>query len=185
MVKVIKKYKNIYMFIIIVAIIGILSGYIYGKYQPIENKEQIEKSINIEEILSNSTNNSVLYLKKNIKITLLSLTPITAISNIISIYYEPFTIGFIINTFSKYPFKFKITFLNIYYIIPLLFTLLIIKNSLGITYEITKKIVKKDKNNKTKKLIKKQILLIIISLTYELIIWLYSGLINNYLIKII
>ena len=66
MVKVIKKYKNIYMFIIIVAIIGILSGYIYGKYQPIENKELIEK---IKKELDREKVNNYINDMKNIGIS--------------------------------------------------------------------------------------------------------------------
>ena len=183
--KVIKKYKNIYLFIIIVAIIGLISGYMYAKYQTTETKEILNNSIDINNILKDSTNNITLYIKKHTTITLLSITPITAILNIINIFYEPFTIGFIINTFSKYSLKFNIIYLNIYYIIPLIITLIIIKNSLSITYEIVKLILNKNKKTKITKLIKKQLLLIILSIIYEIIIWLYSGLLNNYLINII
>ena len=185
--KIATKYKNLYLFIAIVALIGLISGYIFSNYQTNETKTIITDSIDIKENLPTSRNKIIPTLKKDSLIFIFSLTPITGIINVIKIFYEPFTTGIIINIFKNYPLKFNLIYLNIYFIIPLLITLLIIKNSIILTYKITKSIITKDKTAKKNTLIilKKQILLTIISLIYEIIIWLYSGIINSYLITLI
>lgn len=177
----------IYIFIIILFIIGFISGIQYYNIQDEETKNSIKEQYQIQENLQYQTNNIFKNIKKNSTIYLSSLTPITALINIFKNYYEPFTIGFLnayLKTINK---NFAYKYILIYHLIPLIILIIILKTSYTITKNITLYIIKKNKKLliKIKKLSIKFLIISIINIIYELIIFIYSTKINEYLISLI
>lgn len=96
------KYRNVYVFIIILATIGFISGYIYFRVQPQDVKDNIISSYNINENLDKRVNNIKKRLINNGKILGFSVLIIPSVLNVFNIFYEPFQIGFIFNIFNDH-----------------------------------------------------------------------------------
>ena len=187
MSKVLKKYKNIYIFILILSLIGLSSGYIYHKVQPTKTKEELIESINIEEELTHTINNIPKASMIIIKTLLYSILIIPQLINIFNIFYKPFQIGFILNMLETYSLKFSLLYVSIYHILPLVFSLILIKISLIISKNIIELLIYKDKLSikHLKQQLKKYLIISIIYLFYEFIIIIFSSIINSYLMTII
>jgi len=187
MIKLYRSHKSIYLFIITLSLIGFITGFLYYKTQTTETKSSIKTSINIEEDLKTPTNNITKYLKQSFIIFILSLLIIPELYNIIQIFIKPFELGFIFSFLLTYNFKLAILYTLIYQFIPLVFTLILIRLSINISYNILNILI--TKNNqigvKTKKILKKYLLIVIFLIFYNFLISLFSTNINSYLMTII
>lgn len=187
MIKLINKYKNIYIFIITLSLIGLISGHLYYEIQPSNLKNEIKEQLNIQESLSNRVNNLSKNLLSETKILIYSILIIPNIINIFNIFYKPFQTGFIFNLLSTYNNSFSFKYILIYHIPPLIISIIVTRISLTITLNIIKQLVIKDNQSKRilKNSLKKYLLLIIISILYEISIIILSPYINTYLMTII
>ena len=179
------KYRNVYVFVIILATIGFISGYIYFRVQPHDVKDNIINSYNINENLDKRVNNIKKRLINNGKILGFSVLIIPSVLNVFNIFYEPFQIGFIFNIFNDH-LGFSLLFILIYYIIPLIFSLMLIKVGFTVSRRIINCLF--DRNNRKNKEYLKTILLkyLIIfsaSIVYEIFIFIFSKSINSYLLS--
>ena len=187
MIRIISKYKNIYIFLITLAIIGAISGYLYYQIQPAKTKEEIKTNVNIKESINSRVNNLSKNLKNNIKIFFYSLLIIPIIINIFNIFYKPFEIGFIFNLLSKYNIKLSLIYTNIYLNIPFIISIILTRISITFIHNIIKYIIIRDNKSKVliKNTFKKYIILIIISILYDILIIITSPYINRYLMTFI
>lgn len=177
------KQKNIYIFIITLTIIGLISGYLYYQFQPLNTKTTIIESLDIKSDLNNRVNNLPRTLKSSSKIIIYSILILPSIINIFNIFYEPFKIGFLFNLLNTYSIKLSLIYTLIYLIIPLLFTIILTKVGFTIIYSLVKKIIyyKKETWSRVIILLKKYFLISIFSYTYEIIVIVISLNINSYL----
>lgn len=186
MIKLIKKHKYIYLFLITLTIIGLINGYIYFELQSKITKTEILESINIEENLNYRVNNLSKSLNISLKIIINSILILPTIINIINIFYHPFEIGFLYNSLTHYNKKLSLIYLTIYKIIPCIFYLILTRIALSLTISIIKRIINKNKyhNNNIKLSIKKYLIFLILLIIYEIIIIIISPIINGYLMTI-
>lgn len=171
--------KNINTFIIILSFIGLISGYNYYKYSDITEKEELKNTINIEENLKRRPK-ILRNIIDPIIILVSSILIIPSIINIIKIFYNPFTIGYLFALISSFNLKLSIYYNLIYQIIPNIFLLILIKTSIKITINIIKNLYKR---TNIKKYIKKYILISIFYYIYIIIIYIFSININTNLLK--
>lgn len=185
--KKLNKYKYIYLFIVVLSLIGFLSGYFYYNAQSNEMKDQIQNKINIEEELSTTTNNTFKRLKETSIYFICGLTIIPELINIFHIYYEPFTAGFIFNMLKPYSLKFSLFYTLIYHLIPLLFKLILLRLTMSLSYNLFKYIFKKSSKNKKKAILlsKKYLILTLFLLFYEFIIFIFNPSIHEFLMTFI
>lgn len=184
MVRNIVKHHNIYIFIIILALIAFITGRIYYKVQPKETKEFIKETIAIEEDLTYSTNNIFKRCKDSFLILISSMFIITQIFNIFKIFKMPFEIGFVYSFLKSYSFKLAFIYSTLYQIIPLIITLILIRISITISYSIIEAIIYRKRITilKIKRLLKKYLIIFSILILYEIIIAIFSININAYLL---
>lgn len=185
--KKLNKYKYIYLFIVILSLIGFISGYCYYTIQEKSTKEEIIERINIKEEITATTNNIPKRLKESFICFISSITIIPEVSNIFKIYYEPFQTGFIFNVLKYHGTYFSFIYTLIYYLIPLLFKLILIRITMTITFNIIKYILKREHKAKKyiKVLIKKYIVITLILLFYEFVVFIFNANINSYLMTIL
>lgn len=183
MTKVIKKYKNIYIFILALSLIGLSTGYMYYQTQSKSTKEELVDKLNIKDSLNYGVNNITKRLKVVTKTFIYSITIIPQVINIFNIFYLPFETGFILNLLESFSLKFSLIYITTYHLIPLILTLILIKISLILSKNIVELIIFKDKLSI--KHLKKQLLkYLLVSLTlfiYEIFILIFSTNINGYL----
>ncbi|MBE6145939.1 MAG: hypothetical protein E7171_04880 [Firmicutes bacterium] len=179
--------SNIYLFIIILSLIGLSTGYLYYETQSPSIKEELTTKINIKEDLSHGVNNIPKRLKIILKTLIYSITIIPVIINIFNIFYYPFQIGFILSLLETFSIKLSLIFITIYHLIPLIFTLILIRISFKITKNIIELIIFKDKLSikHIKSNLKQYLLVSLILLFYEFIILIFSTNINSYLVTFI
>lgn len=182
-----KLISNIYLFIIVLSLIGLSTGYLYYETQSPSIKEELTAKINIKEDLSHGVNNIPKRLKIILKTLIYSITIIPVIINIFNIFYYPFQIGFILSLLETFSIKLSLIFITIYHLIPLIFTLILIRVSFKITKNIIELIIFKDKLSikNIKSNLKQYILVSLILLFYEFIILIFSTNINLYLVTFI
>ncbi len=188
MAKLIAKYQSIYLFLITLSIISFFIGYFYYQVQTPETKADIVATIDINKTLSTGFNNIPKRLKLSSKILINSFLILPVITNIAKSFTIPFEIGFLTNILRPYTFRFCFIYLNIYYIIPYLITLILIRISLCLSITIIKLIFTKNKKKLfpyLKRQILKYIIITIIFLTYEFLLSIFSYNINLYLMAII
>lgn len=185
--KKLNKYKYIYLFIVVLASIGLISGYFYYKVQTPETKSSIQEQINIKEELNTTTNNIYKRLKETSIYLISSITIIPEPINIFNLYYEPFTVGFIFNTLKVNGLKFSFIYTTIYHLIPLIFKIILLRITLSNTYTIIKYIFKKNQSSKKRVtiLLKKYFLISFILLFYEFLIFIFNANIHSYLMTIL
>ena len=181
------KYKNIYVFIIILSLIGFISGYKYYDIQEEDIKTSAISSLNIKENLKKPINNILKNGKKSLKPIIYSAIIITQPISIINIFYEPFQIGFVFNLLNTYNIKFSMIYIFTYHLIPLIILLFLIKVSFTISKYLIKFIIWKNINDKKHLLliIKKYFIILSFELIYDIVILFFSSNINSYLISII
>lgn len=179
--------SNIYLFIIILSLIGLSTGYLYYETQSPSTKEELITKINIKEDLSHGVNNIPKRLKIILKILIYSITILPILINIFNIFYYPFQIGFILGILESFSIKLSLIFLTIYHIIPLLFTLILIRISIKLSKNIIELLIFKDKLSikSIKHNLKQYLLVTIILLFYEFLIIIFSTNINSYLVTFI
>lgn len=187
MAKNIKRHQSIYLFIVILSIIGFFTGFFFYKTQSPSTKETIKESINIEEDLHSSSNNIIKRSKQIVFILMASLFLITIIINYVKIFIEPFQIGFIFSFLLTYNLKFAWIYSFFYHFIPLIFILILIRISTTISLDIIKFLYTKEQ--KVKKhlclILKKYALISIFFLSYELLLAIFSTNLNAYLMTIL
>lgn len=173
-----------YLFILILSIIGLSTGYIYYETQSSTIKEELTTKINIKEDLSSGVNNIPKRLKTIIKTFLYSILIIPIIISIFNIFYYPFQIGFILNLLDTFSIKLSLIYISLYHIIPLVFTLILIRISIKISKNIIELLIFKDKLGikEIKRNIKHYLYTSIVLLFYEFLILIFSSNINSYLV---
>lgn len=187
MAKNIKRHQNIYLFIIILSLIGFLTGFFYYKTQSASTKTTITETINIKEDLSSPTNNLFKRIKQITFIGLASLFIVTIVINYIKIFIEPFQTGFIFSFLLTYNIKFSFIYTFFYHFIPLLFILILIRISTTISLSIIKFLYTKEQKEKKHLLLilKKYLLISIFFLSYEFLLSIFSSNLNAYLMTIL
>lgn len=181
------KYRNIYLFIVFLAFIGFIAGYNYYRIQSDDIKNKIIDNYDINNNLNKRVNNIGKTFINSSRKLIYSITIIPSVINIFNIFYEPFQIGFIFNIFNDH-LLFSILFILIYYIIPLIFSLILIK----IGFTLSKRLILllfnyKDRYRKEnfKKILLKYMIIFFISIIYEIIIFIASKGINNFLLGLL
>lgn len=187
MAKVIVKYRNIYLFMAILSLIGFGTGFIYYKVQSKEMKANIKETINIEEDLSGGYNNIFKSGKKALFVFGSSLLVFTSLVSVWKIFYEPFMIGFIFSFLCSYSIKMAFFYFFFYQFVPLLFLLILIKISFTISLEIIKLLFYRRRKNfeRFRKLVMKYGIVLIIFMMYEFLVMIFSSNINSYLLSLI
>ena len=187
MKKVIKKSYNIYLFILVLSLIGLSSGYLYYQVQSKNMKEELTTKINIKEELNTGVNNIPKRLKTISKTLIYSITIIPEVINIFNIFYIPFETGFILNLLETFSLKFSLIYISLYHIIPLLFNLILIRISLSLSKSIIELLIFKDKLSikNLKVNIKRYFIVSVLLIIYEIIILIFSTNINGYLVTFI
>lgn len=184
----IKNNKNIITFFTILTFIGLITGYKFYSYQDTETKNKINETLDIKTNLSYKTNNLLKDTKDILIIIICSILIIPSIINIFNIFYKSFQIGFLYNILNTINTKLSILYISIYKLIPFIILTILTKYSLNITLNIIKYFINKKNKNNIDNLIKNIKYFIYISLSlliYEFILFLYSEIINNYLITLL
>lgn len=187
MTRLVAKYHSIYLFIGTLSLIGFITGYFYYRVQEDSIKTEIIESINIEETLSEGFNNIFKRVKDYSILFGSSFLIIFIFSNVFKCFTIPFEIGFIFSLLSIYKWKFSIIYMGIYYIIPFLFMLILIRISFSLSISIVKYLIFRD--SKLLRYIKvqcfKYLIIVFIAIFYEFIISIFSYNINLYLMTFI
>ena len=184
----IKNNKNTITFFTILTFIGLITGYKFYSYQDNETKTKINETLDIETNLSYKTNNLLKDSKDILIIIICSILIIPSIINIFNIFYKSFQIGFLYNILNTINTKLSILYISIYKLIPFILLTILTKYSLNISLNILKYFINKKNKNNIDNLIKNIKYFIYISLSlliYEFILFLYSEIINNYLITLL
>lgn len=187
MITLIKHSKTSIIFFSIITFLGLITGYKFYTYQEQETKTKIIETLNIEENLSYKTNNILKDLKDIFIILISSILIIPTIINIFNIFYKSFQIGFLFNILNNISTKLSLTYLTIYKIIPFIFLTLLTIKGIKISYNILKYLITKNKEitNSILRILKQFIVLSSILIIYEFILFLYSEIINKYLITLL
>lgn len=187
MITLIKHSKTSIIFFSIITFLGLITGYKFYTYQEQETKTKIIETLNIEENLSYKTNNILKDLKDIFIILISSILIIPTIINIFNIFYKSFQIGFLFNILNNISTKLSLTYLTIYKIIPFIFLTLLTIKGIKISYNILKYLITKNKEitNYILRILKQFIVLSSILIIYEFILFLYSEIINKYLITLL
>lgn len=187
MITAIKKRRNIIIFYLIITLIGLTSGYKFYSYQEEKTKQTIIEKIDIKENLSYKTNNILNDFKDILKILIYSTLLITLFINIFNIFYKSFQIGFLFNILNSLNTKLSIIYLSIYKVVPLIFLIILSNKGIKITKSIISYLLNKKKEHKQNIIlnIKCFISTSFILISYEFIIFLYSEIINKYLLTLL
>lgn len=187
MITLIKHSKTSIIFFSIITFLGLITGYKFYTYQEQETKTKIIETLNIEENLSYKTNNILKDLRDIFIILISSILIIPTIINIFNIFYKSFQIGFLFNILNNISTKLSLTYLTIYKIIPFIFLTLLTIKGIKISYNILKYLITKNKEitNSILRILKQFIVLSSILIIYEFILFLYSEIINKYLITLL
>ena len=184
----IKNNKNIITFFTIITYIGLITGYKFYSYQNTETKTKINETLDIKTNLSYKTNNLLKDSKDILLIIICSVLLIPSIINIFNIFYKSFQIGFLYNILNTINTKLSILYISIYKLIPFILITILTKYSLNISFNLLKYFINKKNKNNIDNLIRniKHFTYISIALLiYEFILFLYSEIINNYLITLL
>jgi hypothetical protein len=175
-----------YLFILVLSLIGLSTGYLYYETQSSNIKEELSTKINLKEELSTGVNNIPKRLKQIIKTLIYSITILPSILNIINIFYYPFQIGFILNLLESFSIKLSLIYISIYHIIPLLFNLILIRIGIKLSKNIIELILFKDKLSikDLKRNLKHYLIVAILLLFFEFLILIFSVNINSYLVTL-
>ncbi len=175
-----------YIFLIIISLVGFISGFFYYKVQTKEVKTEIKETINLEESFSSGYNNVLKRTKKIGLIFIFSIFIITVVFNIGTIFIESFSMGFIFSFLSIYSIKMALIYVLFYIFIPLLFIVILIRIGLSITVNIVKCLMKRERMGKIVKILGSKYLIIGGTLlVYEFLLSIFSYNINTYLMTFI
>lgn len=182
-----KKHRNIYLFLYLLAIIGLITGIKYYEIQNSTTKEEIKNQINIKEELSKRTNIILKESKDILKTYLCGLTIIPQIFNIIDVFYEPFKLGFISKYLLQYNAKFTFYYTLFYQLIPLIFYIILIRISISISKSIISWLIYRNTQYKNKiiQLSLKYFIISLILFLYSIILFIFSININEYLLSLL
>ncbi len=187
MVRNIARYRNIYVFIIVLATIGFLSGFFYFKVQTQDMKNNIKETINIQDDLKSGFNNILKSGKKSLIILGSGCLIITSVFNVGKVFYEPFSIGFIFSFLCTYSVKMAFIYVVLYQFISFLFLLVLIRISFTIAIDVLKILLLRERKiiKHLKMMVMKYFIVAFLLLMYELIISIFSANINAYLMTFI
>ena len=188
MITAIKAKRSIIIFYSIITLIGLISGYKFYEAQPTDTKTTIKEKLDIKENLSYKSNNIFKSIKEILIIFICSITIIPCIINLFNTFYKTFQIGFLYNVLKQINIKLSLTYIAIYKLIPYILIIILTQIGFQITLNIIKTILS-NKNNKylniSRKKIKQFIIISTILITSELITFLYSEILNNYLLTLL
>lgn len=188
MITVIKAKRNIIIFYSIITLIGLISGYKFYEIQPTDTKKTIQEKIDIKENLSYKSNNIFKTTKDILIILICSITIIPCIVNLFNTFYKSFQIGFLYNVLKQINIKLSLTYISIYKLIPYILIISLTQLAFQITLNIIKYILS-NKNHKYLNILRKKLkqfmIISIVLIITELIIFLYSEFLNNYLLTLL
>lgn len=187
MARLVAKYHSIYLFIITLSIIGFITGYFYYQVQEDNVKVEINETIDIENTLNNGFNNTFKRFKEIAVLFVCSFFIITILFNIFKVFTMPFELGFLFNLLKGYKFKFCLIYLGLYYLIPLIIMMILIRISLTLTVNIIKLLIFRDRKIfiYIKRQVLKYIIIGVFLIFYEFILSIFSYNINLYLMTFI
>lgn len=187
MITAIKQRKKLIIIYAIIIIFGYVTGHTIYKKQNEEFKTQIIEKIDIKENLSYKTNNIQKRTKEIFTILILSILIIPSIINISNIFYNSLIIGFLSSILGSINIKLLLVYISLYKLIPFIFLLILTHIGFKISKQIINYLLNKNTSNKTKlmKIFKKYLTISFILITYEFILFLYSEIINKYLITLL
>lgn len=187
MITAIKQRKKLIIFYAIIITFGYITGHTIYKKQNEEFKTQIIEKIDIKENLSYKTNNILKRTKEILTILILSILIIPSIINISNIFYNSLIIGFLSSILGSINIKLSLIYISLYKLIPFIFLLILTHIGFKISKQILNYLLNKNTSNKTKliKIFKKFLTISFILITYEFILFLYSEIINKYLITLL
>lgn len=190
----IKRDRSIYISLILVVIIAILFGTFFIKVLSIEDKKTLVEHINLyfENIKNNNISNNLYnnLLNNNITLFIIWILGFSVIGLpfiIIILFYKGFSLSFTVASL-LYNFKFDGIFVSLIYIFPhliinLLFYFITTYYSFKMCTNLIQVLLNKDRINKI--LLKKYIIILLISIIFLSLSSLYETFILPYLIKII
>ena len=188
LITVIKAKRNIIIFYSIITLIGLISGYKFYEIQPTDTKKTIQEKIDIKENLSYKSNNIFKTTKDILIILICSITIIPCIVNLFNTFYKSFQIGFLYNVLKQINIKLSLTYISIYKLIPYILIISLTQLAFQITLNIIKYILS-NKNHKYLNILRKKLkqfmIISIVLIITELIIFLYSEFLNNYLLTLL
>lgn len=190
----IKRDRSIYISLILVVIIAILFGTFFIKILSVEDKKTLIEHINLyfENIKNNNISNNLYnnLLNNNITLLIIWILGFSVIGIpfiIIILFYKGFSLSFTVASL-LYNFKFDGIFVSLIYIFPhliinLLFYFISTYYSFKMCTNLIQVLLNKDRINKN--LLKKYIIILLISIIFLSLSSLYETFILPYLIKII
>ncbi len=190
----IRRDRSIYISLILVVIIAVLFGTFFIKVLSIEDKKTLVEHINLyfENIKNNNISNNLYnnLLNNNITLFIIWILGFSVIGLpfiIIILFYKGFSLSFTVASL-LYNFKFDGIFVSLIYIFPhliinLLFYFITTYYSFKMCTNLIQVLLNKDRINK--KLLKKCIIILLISIIFLSLSSLYETFILPYLIKII
>lgn len=183
MVRNIVKHRNIYIFIIVLSLIGFISGIFYYKVQSNDTKEYIKNTINIENDLDSRFNNVFKSAKKSFLILGSGVFFLFIFMNVAKVFFEPFVIGFIFSFLMSYSLKMALIYSLFYQFIPFLFMIILIRVSFTISGLVVRIVFRRERRSilKFKRILLKYFIIMAFLLFYEFIIFIFSANINAYL----
>lgn len=190
----IRRDRSIYISLILVVIIAILFGTFFIKVLSIEDKKTLVEHINLyfENIKNNNISNNLYnnLLNNNITLFIIWILGFSVIGLpfiIIILFYKGFSLSFTVASL-LYNFKFDGIFVSLIYIFPhliinLLFYFITTYYSFKMCTNLIQVLLNKERINKN--LLKKYIIILLISIIFLSLSSLYETFILPYLIKII
>lgn len=179
------KYINIYTFIIVLTLVGFISGMKYYDYQKEEYKTELKESIDLQKAIENTPFIGH-HVKNSFFIFLNSFLIVTHLFTVYELFYEPFSIGFIFGFLKSINSTIAFPYVLVYKLIPLLFGLIEIR----VAFTISKNIIifllnrgNKVYRNHIKTLLKKYLLITSFKGIYLLILFIIHAPLTSYFIS--
>ena len=177
------KYYYIYLFLTIFLMIGFVCGFLFCRSSRVE-----ESFLNSFDSLSILNSNCSPFIKDFKFVGLIicsSFIFILAPYLLFKMFINSFSIGFVFNLLLGHGFLFSFIFCFFYFVIPFIFLIFLTRVGVIVSKNLFLFIIKKNKVLYLKKYLKKYLVLSIMLGIYELFLFLFSGFLNDFLLKLI
>ena len=177
------KFFYIYLFLIIFLIIGFICGFLY--YNTGVVGEQSDSIIDISSILTSNATPLFKDLSFSFIIILSAFIVVILPYSFFKFFMFSFSVGFLFHLLLQFGFLFALLYILIYFTIPLFLLIIMFRIGINISKGIILFFIKRYSIINLKKYIKKYLLLMIILFLYEVLLLLFSGIINCFLSSLI
>ena len=184
MLQILKKHQSIYLFFIVLSLVGFISGFQYYSIQSDSLKSDIYEEYNLKDNLSVSNSNLWKSFRLVLTILLCGIFVLPQIFNLFGSFYYPFQLGFLFSFLHSIHYKLALRYFCFYHLFPFLCFILLLR----ISFSISKEVIGFFLYRKRKYFIRIQLLCykyLFISffyLLYQFVISIFSLSINNSLI---